>query len=54
MRRCQYTNYCEGLDQRHKQVTCKLWDRVELDEPGVSSDTTGRRRLIAPRWRREA
>jgi 2,4-dienoyl-CoA reductase-like NADH-dependent reductase (Old Yellow Enzyme family) len=54
VRRCQYTNYCEGLDQRHKQVTCKLWDRVELDEPGVALDLTGRRRLIAPRWRREA
>ena len=32
VRRCTYTNYCEGLDQRHKQVTCQLWDRV-LDEP---------------------
>src|SRR2546430_13727412 len=27
VRRCEFTNYCEGLDQRHKQVTCKLWDR---------------------------
>ena len=34
VRRCTFTNYCEGLDQMHKQVTCKLWDRVELDEPG--------------------
>src|SRR5262249_12660728 len=33
VRRCQFTNYCEGLDQMHKQVTCKLWDRVQLDEP---------------------
>ena len=32
IRRCSYTNYCEGLDQRHKQVTCRLWDRL-LDEP---------------------
>ena len=24
---CEYTNYCEGLDQKHKQVTCQLWDR---------------------------
>ena len=31
-----FTNYCEGLDQQHKQVTCKLWDRVELDAPGVT------------------
>ena len=35
VRRCTYTNYCEGLDQMHKQVTCKLWDREALDEPGV-------------------
>ena len=34
VRRCSFTNYCEGLDQMHKQVTCKLWDRVALDEPG--------------------
>ena len=35
VRRCDFTNYCEGLDQQHKQVTCKLWDREALDEPGV-------------------
>ena len=35
VRRCEFTNYCEALDQRHKQVTCKLWDRVALDEPDV-------------------
>src|SRR5581483_9881426 len=51
VRRCEYTNYCEALDQRHKQVTCKLWDRTELDEPDVRLDVTGRRRLVAPRWR---
>jgi 2,4-dienoyl-CoA reductase-like NADH-dependent reductase (Old Yellow Enzyme family) len=51
VRRCTYTNYCEGLDQAHKQVTCKLWDRVELDEPGVPLSHDGRRRLIPPRWR---
>jgi 2,4-dienoyl-CoA reductase-like NADH-dependent reductase (Old Yellow Enzyme family) len=50
VRRCTYTNYCEGLDQSHKQVTCKLWDRVELDEPGVPMSHDGRRRLIPPRW----
>jgi 2,4-dienoyl-CoA reductase-like NADH-dependent reductase (Old Yellow Enzyme family) len=50
VRRCTYTNYCEGLDQSHKQVTCKLWDRVELDEPGVPLSHDGRRRLIPPRW----
>ena len=36
VRRCEFTNYCEGLDQRHKQVTCKLWDRdLDPDDPGV-------------------
>ena len=30
VRRCIYTNYCEGLDQRHKEVTCQLWDREDL------------------------
>ena len=28
--RCLYTNYCEGLDQKHKEVTCQLWDRRAL------------------------
>jgi 2,4-dienoyl-CoA reductase-like NADH-dependent reductase (Old Yellow Enzyme family) len=52
VRRCQYTNYCEALDQQHKQVTCKLWDRKELDEPDVKLDANGHRRLVAPRWPR--
>lgn len=50
VRRCVFTNYCEGLDQKHKQVTCKLWDRVDRDEPGVKHSTDGKRRLTAPRW----
>lgn len=50
VRRCTYTNYCEGLDQKHKQVTCKLWDREALDEPGVAMTSDGRRRLVAPPW----
>jgi len=58
VRRCVFTNYCEGLDQRHKQVTCKLWDR-DLSTPdpwpraGSSSalSSDGRRRLVAPPWR---
>ena len=50
VRRCTYTNYCEALDQAHRQVTCKLWDRKELDEPGIELATDGRRRLLAPRW----
>ncbi|HEX7721429.1 MAG TPA: NADH:flavin oxidoreductase [Pyrinomonadaceae bacterium] len=50
VRRCTYTNYCEALDQAHRQVTCKLWDRKELDEPGITFSPDGRRRLIAPDW----
>lgn len=52
VRRCKYTNYCEALDQKHKQVTCQLWDRLELDEPDVPLCSDGRRRLVAPLWRR--
>ena len=51
VRRCEFTNYCEALDQQHKQVTCKLWDRVALDEPGVRRDASGKRRLVAPDWK---
>ena len=51
VRRCCYTNYCEGLDQMHKQVTCKLWDREALDESAVPLTADGKRRLIAPRWK---
>src|SRR2546425_9371268 len=51
VRRCQFTNYCEGLDQHHKQVTCKLWNRVALDAPGVRRTSDGKRRLSAPSWR---
>jgi len=47
---CEYTNSCEGLDQKHKQVTCKLWDRSNLDEAGVKLSKDGRRRLTAPAW----
>jgi 2,4-dienoyl-CoA reductase-like NADH-dependent reductase (Old Yellow Enzyme family) len=52
VRRCTYTNYCEALDQSHKQVTCKLWDREGLSEPGLSLSADGRRRLLPPRWER--
>jgi 2,4-dienoyl-CoA reductase-like NADH-dependent reductase (Old Yellow Enzyme family) len=52
IRRCEFTNYCEALDQQHKQVTCKLWDRDSLDEPDVTIASDGKRRLVAPRWRR--
>jgi 2,4-dienoyl-CoA reductase-like NADH-dependent reductase (Old Yellow Enzyme family) len=50
IRRCVFTNYCEGLDQMHKQVTCKLWDRAQMDEPGITLSADGRRRLVAPVW----
>jgi hypothetical protein len=53
VRRCVYTNSCEGLDQMHKQVTCHLWDRVDLDAPGVVRSSDGRRRLTPPAWRAE-
>ncbi len=52
VRRCKFTNYCEALDTRHKQVTCQLWDRKELDGPDVTLSHDGKRRLLAPPWRR--
>src|SRR4029453_12326280 len=42
VRRCEFTNYCEGLDQRHKPVTCKLWDRSAPTEAGVPRRGAGR------------
>jgi 2,4-dienoyl-CoA reductase-like NADH-dependent reductase (Old Yellow Enzyme family) len=52
VRRCEFTNYCEGLDQRHQQVTCKLWDKQLADGVALSHD--GRRRLLAPPWSPES
>lgn len=49
VRRCKFTNYCEALDTKHKQVTCQLWDRTQLDAPDVTLASDGRRRLVAPR-----
>lgn len=53
IRRCTYTNYCEGLDQQHKQVTCKLWDKL-FDRAAPPADlarsTDGLRRLLPPDW----
>ncbi len=48
VRVCEYTNYCEGLDQKHKQVTCQLWDRKKMDDPDVRLSSDGKRRLEAP------
>ena len=48
---CRYSNYCEGLDQKHKQVTCELWDRKRLDDVDVVLASDSKRRLTAPSWR---
>jgi 2,4-dienoyl-CoA reductase-like NADH-dependent reductase (Old Yellow Enzyme family) len=50
VRRCVFTNYCEGLDQVHKEVTCKLWDHLELESDEIPRSADGRRRLVAPAW----
>jgi 2,4-dienoyl-CoA reductase-like NADH-dependent reductase (Old Yellow Enzyme family) len=50
VRRCTYTNYCEGLDQMHKQVTCQLWDRLDVGAPEVKLASDGKRRLVPPPW----
>ena len=52
VRRCLFTNYCEGLDQAHKAVTCQLWDRSRLpdrEDEGQVARADGRR-LVAPPW----
>jgi 2,4-dienoyl-CoA reductase-like NADH-dependent reductase (Old Yellow Enzyme family) len=50
VRRCVFTNYCEGLDQVHKPVTCKLWDHHDVEAAGTARTADGRRRLVAPAW----
>ena len=50
VRRCKFTNYCEGLDQKHKQVTCQLWDREFPPGEQVARSADGKRRLLAPSW----
>jgi dimethylglycine catabolism A len=49
VRTCEYTNYCEGLDQKHKPVTCQLWDKLP-SQPGERRTRDGKRRLTAPAW----
>ncbi len=49
--RCLFTNYCEGLDQHHKEVTCQRWDRSIGKDEQVTLAQDGRRRLTAPKWR---
>jgi 2,4-dienoyl-CoA reductase-like NADH-dependent reductase (Old Yellow Enzyme family) len=50
VRRCVFTNYCEGLDQVHKPVTCKLWDHLEVEGDDSPRTADGRRRMVAPAW----
>jgi dimethylglycine catabolism A len=50
VRLCKYTNYCEALDQRHREVTCELWDRDAIGDAGVARSADGKRRLVAPDW----
>jgi 2,4-dienoyl-CoA reductase-like NADH-dependent reductase (Old Yellow Enzyme family) len=47
IRACTLSNYCEGLDQMHKIVTCKLWDRRPL-QPGEPRDERDGRALLPP------
>jgi 2,4-dienoyl-CoA reductase-like NADH-dependent reductase (Old Yellow Enzyme family) len=47
--RCLYTNYCEALDQQHKEVTCQLWDRLTEPDDRAPRSADGHRRLVAPR-----
>ena len=49
IRRCLFTNYCEGLDQAHKAVTCQTWDRLRLPDDAQAARVDGRR-LLAPPW----
>ncbi len=49
VRVCEYTNYCEGLDQKHKPVTCQLWDKLP-SVAGEARTPDGKRRMTAPAW----
>ena len=49
VRVCEYTNYCEGLDQKHKPVTCQLWDKL-ASAAGERRTPDGKRRMTAPAW----
>lgn len=58
IRRCIYSNYCEALDQRHKQVTCQLWDRdfsrADAHRATIARSEDEKRRLVPPPWDRSA
>ncbi len=49
IRRCFFTNYCEGLDQSHEVVTCQRWDRLKgLSDDQTVPRTRDGRRMFAP------
>jgi 2,4-dienoyl-CoA reductase-like NADH-dependent reductase (Old Yellow Enzyme family) len=48
VRLCEFTNYCEALDQKHVPVTCQLWDRAP--RPAGRKTPDGKRWLTAPAW----
>jgi 2,4-dienoyl-CoA reductase-like NADH-dependent reductase (Old Yellow Enzyme family) len=49
VRRCLFTNYCEGLDQSHVPVTCQRWDRLKgQPDDATASRARDGRRLVAP------
>ena len=49
VRRCLFTNYCEGLDQSHQAVTCQLWDRLKgLPDDATVARAPDGRRLLPP------
>lgn len=48
IRQCTYTNYCESLDRQHKKVTCRLWDKEDVEGAGELVSSDGKRRLVAP------
>ncbi len=51
VRRCFFTNYCEGLDQSHEVVTCQRWDRAKgLPDDATALRTSDGRRMVAPAW----
>jgi len=52
VRVCEFTNYCEALDQKHTPVTCQLWDRTDL-QADTPMTADGKRRLTAPAWKAE-
>ena len=40
-----------GVEAETRTVTV-MWDRADLDEEGIATVDEGRRRLLAPEWKR--